>query len=99
MRKPSRYCNISDYTDLGFDTRAVTLPELMGILRPFIQQAGAGDYYHVIGIASPTGWDDGVIRWVKGDGSANSYLSRNVAVCLIDSVNGEIITTRMTCAS
>jgi hypothetical protein len=27
---------------------------------------------------------------VKGDGSANTYLSRNVAVCLIDSVNGEI---------
>lgn len=84
------YCNISDYTDLGFDTRAVTLPALMGILRPFIQQAEQGDYYHVLGIASPTGWDDGVIRWVKGDGSANTYLSRNVAVCLIDSVNGEI---------
>jgi ABC-type histidine transport system ATPase subunit len=44
----------------------------------------------VLGIASPTGWDDGVISWVKGDGSGNSYLSRNVAVCLIDSVIGEI---------
>jgi hypothetical protein len=84
------YCNTSDYTDLGFDTRAVTLPALMEILRPFIQQAESGDYYHVIGIASPTGWDDGVIRWVKGDGSANAFLSRNVAICLIDSVNGEI---------
>jgi hypothetical protein len=62
----------------------------MGILRPFIQQAEQGDYYHALGIASPTGWDDSVIRWVKGDGSGNSYLSRNVAVCLIDSVNGEI---------
>jgi hypothetical protein len=84
------YCNINDYTDLGFDTRAVTHTELMEILRPFIQQAESGDYYHVIGFASPTGWDDNVIRWVKGDGTGNSYLSRNVAVCLIDSVKGEI---------
>jgi hypothetical protein len=84
------YCNLSDYADLGFDTRAVTLTTLMGILRPFIQQAETGDYYHVLGIASPTGWDEGVIGWVKGDGSGNSFLSRNVAVCLIDSVNGEI---------
>jgi len=84
------YCNISDYADLGFDTRAVTLTTLMGVLRPIIQQAEAGDYYHVLGIASPTGWADDVIAWVKGDGMGNSYLSRNVAVCLIDSVIGEI---------
>ena len=84
------YCSISDYADLGFDTRAVTLTTLMGVLRPIIQQAEAGDYFHVLGIASPTGWADDVIARVKGDGSGNTYLSRNVAVCLIDSVIGEI---------
>ena len=84
------YCNISDYADLGFDTRAVTLTTLMGVLRPIIQLAEAGDYYHVLGIASPTGWADDVLGWVRGDGTGNSYLSRNVAVCLIDSVIGEI---------
>ncbi len=88
------YCSISDYADLGFDTRAVTLTTLMGVLRPIIQQAEAGDYYHVLGIASPTGWADDVIAWVNGDGSGNAYLSRNVAVCLIDSVIGEIYYNR-----
>ncbi len=83
------YCNLSDYADMGFDTRAVTMPAIMVFLRPLIQHAEAGDYYHALGIASPTGWDDSVISWVTGDGSGTSYLSRNVAVCLIDSGSGE----------
>lgn len=80
------YCNIRDYADLGFDTRPVTLPTLMGILQPIIKAAEAGDYYHMLGIASPTGWDEGVIAWVTGA----AYASRNVAICLIDSVLGEL---------
>ena len=87
-------CNLSDYADLGFDTRPVTLPVVMAFLRPVIQHAESGDYYHALGIASPTGWDDAVISWVTGDGSGTSYLSRNVAVCLIDSSSGEIFYNR-----
>ncbi len=83
------YGNLGDYADLGFDTRPVTMPAIMAFLRPIIQHAEAGDYYHALGIASPTGWDDSVISWVTGGGSGASYLSRNVAVCLIDSGNGE----------
>jgi hypothetical protein len=83
------YCNLSDFADMGFDTRTVTMPAIMAFLRPLIQHAEAGDYYHALGIASPTGWDDSVISWVTGDGSGTSYLSRNVAVCLIDSGSGE----------
>ena len=88
------YCNLSDYADLGFDTRPVTLPALMGVLQPIIHQAEAGDYYHVLGIASPTGWDEGVIAWATGGEGGASYASRNVAVCLIDSVIGEIYYNR-----
>ncbi|MFA4860253.1 hypothetical protein [Methanoregula sp.] len=88
------YCNLSDYADLGFDTRPVTLPALMGVLHPIIHQAEAGDYYHVLGIASPTGWDEGVIAWATGGDGGASYASRNVAVCLIDSVIGEIYYNR-----
>lgn len=83
------YCNLSDYADLGFDTRPVSMSAIMAFLRPVIQHAEAGDYYHALGIASPTGWGDPVISWVTGDGSGTSYLSRNVAVCLIDSGSGE----------
>ncbi len=80
------YCNLKDYADLGFDTRPVTLPTLMQTLQPIIKAAETGDYYHVLGIASPTGWDEGVIAWVSGA----AFASRNVAVCLIDSVLGEV---------
>ena len=86
----ARSCgNLGDYADLGFDTRPLSMPAVMDFLRTVIQHAEAGDYYHALGIASPTGWDDSVIRWVTGDGSGTSYLSRNVAVCLIDSGSGE----------
>ena len=84
------YCNTGDYADLGFDTRMVTMSALMTVLGPIIQRAEEGDYFHVLGVASPTGWDDPAIAWVKGGDSGSSYMSRNVAVCLIDSASGEI---------
>jgi len=84
------YCNTGDYTDLGFDTRMVTLSTLMTVLGPIIQRAEEGNYFHALGIASPTGWDDPVINWVKGGEAVNSYVSRNVAVCLVDSASGEV---------
>lgn len=84
------YCNTGDYTDLGFDTRMVTMSALMTVLDPIIQRAEEGNYFHALGIASPTGWDDPVISWVKGGDAGNSYISRNVAVCLVDSASGEV---------
>ena len=84
------YCNTVDYTDLGFDTRMVTMSALMSVLAPIIQRAEEGNYFHALGIASPTGWDDPAITWVKGEDSGSSYMSRNVAVCLVDSASGEV---------
>jgi len=84
------YCNTKDYADLGFDTRMVTLSAVMSVIGPNIQRAEEGNYFHALGIASPTGWDDPVIAWVQGGDLGSSYLSRNVAVCLIDSASGEI---------
>ena len=84
------YSNTADYADLGFDTRMVTMSALMTILNPIIQRAEEGDYFHVLGIASATGWDDPAIAWVKGGDSGSSYVSKNVAVCLVDSASGEV---------
>jgi len=84
------YCNTGDYADLGFDTRMVTMSALMTVLGPVIRRAEEGDYFHALGIASPTGWDDPAIAWVKGGDAGSSYMSRNVAVCLIDSASGEV---------
>jgi len=84
------YCNTADYADLGFDTRMVTMSALMTVLSPIIQRAEEGNYFHVLGIASPTGWDDPAIAWVKGGDAGSSYVSKNVAVCLVDSASGEV---------
>jgi hypothetical protein len=84
------YCSTGDYADLGFDTRMVTLSTLMTVLQPIIQKAEEGDYFHVLGVASPTGWDDAIISLVKGGDAASSIISRNVAVCLVDSASGDV---------
>ncbi|MCX6688636.1 MAG: hypothetical protein NTZ39_02935 [Methanoregula sp.] len=84
------YCNTGDYAELGFDTRMVTMSALMTVLAPIIQRAEEGDYFHALGIASPTGWDDPAIAWVKGGDAGSSYVSKNVAVCLVDSASGEV---------
>ena len=84
------FCNTGDYAELGYDTRMVTLSALMSVLIPIIQRAEDEDYFHVLGITSPTGWDNRVIAWVKGEDPANSYMSRNVAVCLVDAGSGEV---------
>lgn len=82
--------SLTDYADLGFDTVPVTISSLMASLRPVIHQAETGDYFHVIGIASPTGWDERVISWVTAEGFGGSYVSRHVAVCLIDSGSNQV---------
>jgi hypothetical protein len=83
------FCSPDEYSQIGFDTRPLTMTKLLPHLTPFIQKAESEGYFHVLGIASPTGWDERVISAIKADGSGTAYLSRNLAVCLIDSTTGE----------
>ncbi|MBU4374445.1 MAG: hypothetical protein KJ714_08440, partial [Euryarchaeota archaeon] len=84
------YNRLRDYADYGFDTNRATLSEFLMLLSKSINNAEIGKYLHVIGIASPTGWDERVIQEISSKEFAHNYVSRYVSVCLIDSVTGDV---------
>jgi hypothetical protein len=84
-------CNhLKSYVAYGFDTSRATLSEFLITLSHSIERAEMGKYLHVIGIASPTGWDERVISEIRSSEFAHNYVSRYVSVCLIDSVTGDV---------
>ena len=49
------------------------------------------DYYlHVIGISSPTGWDEKVISHIAGEDFLRTYTLRNFIIILVDQSAGKI---------
>lgn len=84
------YNHLKDYADYGFDTNRATLSEFLMLLSKSINNAEIGKYLHVIGIASPTGWDERVVQEIKSKEFAHNYVSRYVSVALVDSVTGEV---------
>ncbi len=84
------YNHLKDYAEHGFDTNRATLSEFLLLLSKSINSAEMGNYLHVIGIASPTGWDERVVQEIKSMKFAHNYVSRYVSVCLIDSVTGDV---------
>ena len=84
-------CNhLNDYIKYGFDTKDINLSEFLIILSKSINSAAIGKYLHVIGLASPTGWDGKVINEIQSKEFAHNYISKYVSVCLIDSLTGEV---------
>ena len=74
----------------GFDLRRANLGELLALLSERIRAAEKGSYFHVVGVASPTGWDVRLLEELSSGGFTRRYLSPNLAFCLVDSVTGEI---------
>ena len=52
----------------------------LAILGGSIPDAELGRYLHVIGVASPTGWDERVISEIRSKEFAHNYVSRFVSV-------------------
>jgi hypothetical protein len=82
--------HLKEFEDYGFDARRANLPELLNLIARFIDSAEMGKYLHIIGIASPTGWDERVVTELSSPDFAHNYVSRYVSVCLVDSVTGEV---------
>lgn len=80
-----------DYAKNGFDTRPVILSELNSILVRVINNAEKGKYFHVISIASPTGWDERIKTYIKSEDFNKNYVSRYISICLVDNETGELI--------
>ena len=84
------FSHLDEHKEYGFDTRRVGLSEFLTLLGGSIPDAETGQYLHVIGVASPTGWDERVVYEIQSEGFAHNYVSRFVSVCLVDSVAGEV---------
>lgn len=74
----------------GFDAAPAGLDDLLAIVDEPIRDADAGDYHHLLAIASPTGWTDRAVGQLEDDDLARSRLSANVSVVLVDLESGDV---------
>jgi hypothetical protein len=82
--------HLLDYADNGFDTRSVTLSELLSLLTGYIDSAEFGNYFHVLGIASATGFDEKVFEHLNSEEFHKNFVNRYVSLCLTDLETGEV---------
>ena len=83
--------HLQEFERYGFDVRRANLADFLGVITRHINSAELGKYLHVLGIASPTGWDDRVKKEIESTDFAHNYVSRYVSICLVDSVTGEVV--------
>ncbi|MGB5925587.1 MAG: hypothetical protein WBH01_05775 [Dehalococcoidia bacterium] len=83
--------HLDEFERYGFDIRRANLADFLDIVNRHISSAELGKYLHVLGIASPTGWDDRVRKEIESADFAHNYVSRYVSVCLVDSGTGEVV--------
>ena len=73
----------------GFDSQPATLSDLLNVLRNSLSSIEGGKRYTLIGIASPTGWEESVTKYVAGE--AYSLVFSNAAVILVDLIENKAI--------
>jgi predicted transcriptional regulator len=83
--------HLDAYAEVGYDRRPLSLEEFTGILSKSIDNAEMGNYFHVIGIASPTGISEKIREYHQSEDFHRRFISRYVSVCLVDPTTGEII--------
>jgi hypothetical protein len=83
--------HLREFEGYGFDARRANLSEFLTLMSRFIDNAEIGKYLHVIGIASPTGWDERVLKEIGSTEFAHNYISRYISICLVDSTTGELV--------
>jgi len=82
--------HLEEFDRYSFDARRANMADFLGVITNFINTAELGKYLHVLGIASPTGWDDRVRKEIESSAFAHNYISKHVSICLIDSVTGDL---------
>lgn len=82
--------HLEEFDLRGYDDKPASLPDLLGIASRLIEQAELGQYVHVIGIGSPSGWDRDLTEHFKSSNTVRNYVSRFVSFCLVDTVTGDL---------
>lgn len=85
------YSHLENLAELGFDTKEMSLSELTPILSEKIEKARKEDAYIVLGIVSPTGFEEKVKEYIAGEEFHKNFLSNRLAVCLVDAETGELL--------
>ncbi len=80
-----------NYSSRGFDSKPITLAELLDEVRGRVRDAEEGGYYAVLAVASPTGFTRRAREYVAGGGSPCTLVSRNATVYLIDLTTGDVV--------
>ena len=75
----------------GFDAAPADLDDLLSVVNGAVYEAQQGDYHYLLGVASPTGWTDRVIRQVEAGELARTRYSRELSLVLVDLSTGELI--------
>ena len=76
------------YEEKGWDTRPVNLAELLDLLSSRIDEAGKGNYYHILIVSSPTGFTKKALDYIGGSEFHKNFVAKHVTVYLVDPLTG-----------
>ena len=85
------HSHLDSHAATGYDATPAGVDDLVSVVGDAVREAAAADTPYLLGIASPTGWTDDVVRHVHDDELSRTRYSRQVSVCLIDLRRGELI--------
>jgi hypothetical protein len=83
--------HLQEYVKRGYDVRPVSLHDFLRFFDRVFQKAQLGQILHVIGIGSPTGFDDSLKKYISSKEFGRSFVANYVSVCLVDLLSGEVI--------
>jgi len=78
-----------NYVSKGYDSKPVTLAEVVELVKEKSRDAEEKDYYEILVIASPTGFTRKALEYVSGE-SYRTFISRNITLYLVDLATGEV---------
>ncbi|MEJ2773864.1 hypothetical protein [Stygiolobus sp. CP859M] len=87
--------HIENYVKKLADDKTISLADILEYLDKSIDAARQGKVLHVIGIASPTGFDKKVKEYISSDDFKKNFTDYYLSVCLIDLLSGELIYNKL----
>tara|TARA_Y100000031_G_scaffold149976_1_gene188640 strand:+ start:88 stop:2064 length:1977 start_codon:yes stop_codon:yes gene_type:complete len=81
---------IETYARNFADTKPLSLSHFLRFIESILDSAQGGEYLHIVGIGSATGFDENLQSYVSSDEFHKNFVSKHLAICLIDLETGDI---------